>query len=98
MLWNRGYAVPLVAANGDPARAVALASMLALMVGAYGYFFDHEILKRVGLGSLVTEPTPPPPPETATASDDSGALVKCVDSEGHVTFTNHPCPQGERSK
>src|ERR1700747_773351 len=25
--------VPLVAANGDPARAVALASMLALMVG-----------------------------------------------------------------
>ena len=26
--------LPLVAANGDPARAVALASMLALLVGA----------------------------------------------------------------
>ena len=48
--------IPLVGANGDPARAVALASILALLVGAITVVGG----RRAGWGSWRTfSPSPP---------------------------------------
>jgi hypothetical protein len=76
--------------------------LLALIVGGYGYFFDHGLLKTIGLGSLVAADdakaaAAAAPPEPAQQVGESGALIKCVDSNGNVTFTNHPCPNGEKA-
>src|SRR4051794_12456392 len=47
--------VPLVAADGDPARAIALASVLALMVGAVTTFVG---LAKLGfIADLISKPT-----------------------------------------
>ena len=47
--------LPLVGANGDPARAIALASMLALMVGAI--LVLGAVAKLGFIADLISKPT-----------------------------------------
>jgi len=84
-------------------KVIGFVILLVLIVVGYGYFFDHGLLRNIGLGSLVAADdaaqaaAAAPPPDAGPQQQDSGGLVKCVDSRGNITFSDHPCPLGQKS-
>jgi len=74
-----------------------LVLLAALVVGGYGYFFDHSLLRQIGLGSLVADDAASKTAAPPSAGPDpyGGGLVKCVDSKGRITFSNQACPDGQ---
>lgn len=83
-------------------KVIGFLVLLALIVVGYGYFFDHSLLHNIGLGSLVAaedaaQAAAAAPPDSGAVQQDSSGLVKCVDSRGSITFSDHPCPQGQKS-